>query len=170
MNVQIVGLAAPATFPTLPTMFTQLAVTDTLVVSDVKPPIDQLVTIFVEVAVDSVRIIQTPIGTSLGGQILLGAKAIVEGAVAQKLLYVAASPDQPVHAFEGSLPFSAYIVVPPTVAGIPIGELLTSIKVVPFVEDVYVTLISPREVFKNVVIFLNLTITTPLAAVAASGR
>ncbi len=162
MTVQIVGLADPATFPLAPTMFTQLAVADSLVVPTVKPEIDQLVTIYVEVVVDSVRVIQTPIGTSLGGQILLGAKAIVEGSVKQKMLYVAATPDQPVHAFEGSLPFSTFIVVPPTVAGIPIADLLTSIKVTPFVEDVFVDLISSREVFKNIVLFLNLTITTPL--------
>ncbi len=162
MTVQIVGLSDPATFPTAPTMFTQLAVADTLVVPEAKPPIEQLITVFVEVTVDSVRIIRTPIGTSLGGQILLGAKAIVEGTVQQKMMYVAASPDQPVHVFEGSLPFSTFIVVPPTIAGVPIADLLTATTVTPFVEDVYVTLTSPRSVFKNVVLFLNLTIASPV--------
>lgn len=162
MTVQIVGLADPSTFPVAPTMFTQLAVADTLVVPDVKPPIEQLVTVFVETQIDSVRIIQTPIGTSLGGQILLGAKAIVEGSIQQKVMYVADLPDQPVHVFEGSLPFSTFIVVPPTVAGVPIAELLTSLKVTPFIEDVYVNVTSPRSVFKNVVLFLNLTIASPL--------
>lgn len=76
--------------------------------------------------------------------------------------YVAASPDQPVHVFEGTLPFSTFIVVPPTIGVIPIGELLSSLTVTPFVEDVYVNLTSPRSVFKNVVLFLNVTIATPL--------
>ena len=143
-------------------MFTQLAVSDTLLVPDVKPAIEQLVTVFVEVTIDSVRIIQTPIGVSLEGQILLGAKAIVEGTVDQKMMYVAATPDQPVHAFEGSLPFSTYIVVPPTVAGVPIADLLASTTVTPFVEDVYVDLTTPRSVFKNIVLFLNLSIATPI--------
>lgn len=127
-----------------------------------KPPIDQLVTVFVEVLINSVRIVQTPVGTSLGGQILLGAKAVIEGVVNQKMTYVAAAPDQPVHAFKGAIPFSAFIVVPPTVGGVPIVDLLSAIKVTPFVEDVFVAVTSPRSIFKNVILFLNLAIATPL--------
>ncbi|NPV71675.1 MAG: DUF3794 domain-containing protein [Firmicutes bacterium] len=161
-KVQIVGLADPATYPVAPTMFTQIALVDTLVASELKPPIEQLITVFIDVSIDSVRIVQTPIGTSLGGQILLGAKAVIEGTVNQKMTYVAAAPDQPVHAFEGTIPFSTFIVVPPTVGGIPIVDLLGAIKVTPFIEDVFVNVTSPRSVFKNVILFLNLTIATPL--------
>ena len=162
MDVQITGLADPETFPTNPTMFTELALADILVVPEAKPPIEQLMTVNVEVIIDSVRVVRTPSGRSLAGQILRGAKVVVEGTIKQGILYVADMPDQPVHGFDGSLPFSTFIVVPSKIDGVSITELIPAIGVAPFVEDVYARLVSPRKVFKNVVLFLNVTLAPTL--------
>ncbi len=159
MDVQIVGLSDPATFPENPTMFTEFTLADILVVPEAKPPVEQLLSVSVEATIDSVRLIRTPSGRSLGGQSLRGAKVVVEGTIKQTILYVADAPDQPVHGFEESLPFSTFIVVSCKVDGIPVAELLPSLEVTPYVEDVYVSLLSPRRVFKNVVLFLDVTIT-----------
>ncbi len=162
MDVQIVGLADPATFPTNPTMFTEMTFADTLTVPEAKPPVGQLTTVIVEVKIDSVRIVRSPTGRSLGGLILRGTKVVIEGTIKQEILYVADAPDQPVHAFHGTVPFSTFIVASSTMDGVPINELLPSMEVKPYVEDVFVNLTSPRSVFKNVVLFLNVTVTPPI--------
>lgn len=159
MDVQIIGLSNPKTFPENPTMFTELTVTDTLVVPETKPPIEHLMSVSVEPIIHSTRIIRTPSGRSRDGLSLRGAKVVVEGIIKQTILYVADASNQPVHGFEGILPFSASIVVPSVIDGAPITGLLPLLQVTPFVEDVYVRLLSPRSVFKNVVLFLNVAIT-----------
>ncbi len=162
-NVQIVGLAEPDSFPIAPTMFTEIAVIDTVDVPDPKPPIEQLVSILLDVTLASTRIIQTPVGTSLSGLRLTGCKLVVEGSINEKITYVASEPDQPVHAVEGSVPFSTFIIVPPSMNCVPIQDLLKALKVTPFVEDVFVDLLSPRKVFKNIILFLDVTLTNLLA-------
>ncbi len=132
-NVQIVGLADPESFPIAPTMFTEIAVMDTVDVPDPKPPIEQLVSVLLDVKLESTRIIQTPVGTSVSGLRLTGCKLVVEGSIDEKITYVASEPDQPVHAVEGSVPFSTFVVVPPSVNCVPVHDLLKAFKITPLV-------------------------------------
>ncbi|NPV71676.1 MAG: DUF3794 domain-containing protein [Firmicutes bacterium] len=163
LNVQIVGLADPESFPIAPTMFTEIAVMDTVDVPEPKPPIEQLVSVLLDVTLKSTRIIQTPVGTSVSGLRLTGCKLVVEGNIDEKITYVASEPDQPVHAVEGSVPFSTFVVIPPSVNCVPVNDLLKAFKVTPFVEDVFVDVVSPRKIFKNIILFLDVSITNLLS-------
>ena len=153
--VEIVGIAD--TFPTAPTNFTQIAVMETFTLPAAKPDIEQITKVTIDTVIISTSVIATPIGTGVGGNILTGAKLVVEGKLRQKVEYVANEPTQSVHAAEFEMPFSTFVVIP-----LPVGpitpQLATKYPVEAFIEDVYINQVDARTIFKNVTVFLNVTI------------
>jgi hypothetical protein len=129
--------------------FKQFNVEETVCIPDRKPDIEQVLKVIAKVNITSTRIIRTPIGTSLEGQILTGWKVIVEGEVEQKVQYVAELPDQPSHVADFIIPFSTFVVLPQDfVVGTPT-------TVTPFIEDVFVEQLDKRCIFKNITILLT---------------
>lgn len=153
--VEIVGIADQ--FPTAPTNFTQIAVAETLKLPDAKPDIEQITKVTIDTVITSTNVVATPIGTAVGGTILTGAKLIIEGKLRQKVEYVANEPTQSVHAAEFEMPFSTFVVIPLPVLPIT-PQLALKYPVEAFIEDVYINQIDARTIFKNVTVFLNVTI------------
>lgn len=153
--IEIVGIADQ--FPTAPTTFTEIAIAETFKLPDAKPDIEQITKVTVDAVITSTNVVATPIGTAVGGSILTGAKLIIEGKLRQKIEYVANEPTQSVHAAEFETPFSTFVVIPlPTLPITP--QLALKYPVEAFIEDVYINQIDARTIFKNVTVFLNVTV------------
>jgi len=147
--VEISGLAD--SLPQNPTVFKQFTVQETLVLLDAKPDIEQIVKVIAQVVITSTRVIKTPVGRSLEGQILSGFKIIVQGEVTQKIEYVADECTKSVHSAHFDVPFSTFIVLPSCY------EIGTPVLVNAYIEDLYVDLIDKRTISKNVILFLDAT-------------
>lgn len=147
--IEIAGLADK--LPEHPTAFKQFTVQEMLKLPIAKPDIEQIVKVVAQVVITSTKVIRTPKGTSLEGQILTGFKLIIEGEVRQKIEYVADEVTQSVHAAHYDVPFSTFIVLPNTfVVGTPV-------TVMAYIEDIFIEMINKREMFKNVTILLDAT-------------
>ena len=153
--VEIVGIAD--TFPTAPTNFTQIAVMETFKLPIAKPDIEQIIKVTIDTIIISTTVVATPTGTGVGGSILTGAKLIVEGKLRQKVEYVANEPTQSVHAAEFEMPFSTFVVITRPVLPIT-PQLALKYPVEAFIEDVYIKQVDARTIFKNVTVFLNVTL------------
>jgi len=136
--------------PTLdPPAFKQFTVEENLTIPCAKPDIEQIVRVMAEVIIKSTKVISTPEGTSVEGQILTGWKVIIEGYVNQKIEYVADEPTQSVHAAHFKIPFSTFIVLP---HGFDPGNVVT---IIPYIEDIYAQQLDKRHIFKNITLLLH---------------
>lgn len=145
--IEISGLAD--SLPVNPTVFREFTVHETLVMPEAKPDVEQILKVIAQAGITSTRVIRTPIGRSLEGQILSGFKLIVEGEILQKIEYVADKCNQSVHAVHFNIPFSTFIVLP---SNYTIG---TPVAVTAYIEDIYVETIDKRTIFKNVMLLLD---------------
>lgn len=148
--IEILGIAD--SLPENPTVFKQFTIQETLTLPEAKPDIEQIVKVIAQVVINNTRVIRTPVGTSLEGQVLSGYKLVVEGEVRQKIEYVADECTQSVHAAHFDVPFSTFIVLP---VGFTIG---TPITVTPYIEDIYIEALDKRTIFKNIILLLDATI------------
>lgn len=145
--IEISGLAD--CLPVNPTVFKEFTVQEALVLPEAKPGVEQILKVIARAGIINTRVIRTPVGRSLEGQILSGFKLIVEGEIIQKIEYVADKCNQSVHAVQFNIPFSTFIVLP---ANYTIG---TPVAVTAYIEDLYVELIDKRTIFKNVILLLD---------------
>lgn len=161
--VQSIGICDYKNMPANPLYFTQFTVAETVVIPEQKPDTEQLLSIMVDVEVISVKAVKTPKSKSHEGQILLGSKLIIELKLKQKITYIADEPTQSVHAahFEKIIN-SVFVVVPPSMCGISIENLLNKNKVMvtPYVEDIYAVQRDNRTIFKNITLFIDVVIIT----------
>jgi hypothetical protein len=142
-------------------VFTEIAVPEIVVIPEAKPNMEELLSVMVDAKIISVRVIDTPVGTSAEHQNLTGKKLSIELELQQKVKYIADEPTQSVHAAHFSkLVNSILIVAPPkvpnTAAGIPIETLLMQGKVVvtPYIEDIYGEKLDKRTIFKNITLLI----------------
>jgi ferredoxin-fold anticodon binding domain-containing protein len=147
--------------PEHPKYFTQIAIPETLVIPEQKPDIEQIVSVTVDTAIESLRIVDTPCMKSFEGQSLSGKKLIVELRLIEKVVYVANEPTQSVHAahFQDTYK-SIFVVVPQTVNEETIDDLFLHGKLIvtPYIEDIYAELTDARTIFKNITMLLDVTI------------
>lgn len=140
----------------------QMYVTEKVTVPTQKPNIESLNAINVSVEIIRKDVIITPKSTvpNLEGKSLSGRKLIIEGILSQVINYTALETTQPVHTFHAYVPFSSYIVVPETIDfGTPsapdkVDSLNINFEVNACIEDVSVSLLSAREVIKQVTLLL----------------
>lgn len=144
--IEVSGLAD--TLPVNPINFKQFSVQETLTIPPFEPDMEQILCFTAKVIIKCTRVINTPVGTSVEGQILTGKKLIVEGAILQKVEYIAAESTQPVHAAHFNIPLSTFIVLPAEYSDAPI-------KVTGYIEDIVVQILDKRNIFKNVTILLD---------------
>ncbi|MBN8193283.1 DUF3794 domain-containing protein [Bacillus sp. NTK074B] len=154
--VQIIGLCNPDTIvfenETDNNNFTEISIPEVLTVPYQKPDIETIDKVFVQVKILSKRVIETPSSGGLEneeGTILTGYKLIVEGVLKQKVVYTALNEVQSVHSAHFNVPFSTFIVLPAT------ATLEDHYCIESCVEDVFVKALNPREIFKNVTLFLR---------------
>lgn len=157
---------------TLGQYFTEIAIPEIVKIPDVKPDIEELLSVMVDAKVISLRIIDTPTGTSAEGQKLDGKKLSVELELQQKVKYIADEPTQSVHAAHFTkLVSSIFIVVPKEIkftvtnptpppatidVTVDVETLLRQgrIIVTPYIEDIYGEQLDNRTVFKNITVLL----------------
>ena len=138
--------------------WTELVVAETLCIPNPKPDIEQLVSISSIVEIISLRAINTPFRTTnpklrppifnQEGTALTGKKLVIEGVLQQKIVYSAAQT-RSLHAVHFDVPFSAFIVLDSK------DTLTRKIKVDACIEDIFVTDITPRKIFKNVTLIIR---------------
>lgn len=151
--------------------WTQIFVPEVLCVPEQKPDVEELISVTSSVQIIAQRVIRTPVFIDPDGRpvviqnqegtFLTGRKLVIEGVLKQKIVYTAANPEQSVHAAHFDVPFSAFIILEPT-------DLLTQrFKIEACIEDIFVTRITARQIFKNVTLFIK---ATPIVCPAAGGR
>lgn len=138
--------------------WTELVVPEVLCIPSVKPDIEQLISISAAVELICERVISTPFKTTNSklfppifnqeGTAITGKKLVLEGVLSQKIVYSAAQT-QSVHAVHFDTPFSAFIVLDPQ------DPLTRKFKVDVCIEDIFVTDITQRTIFKNVTLVIR---------------
>lgn len=129
--------------------FKQINVDNTFCVPVMKPDIEQIVKVWSDAKIYKYKIIKTPIGKSLEGQVLTGYKLIIMGQVSMKYEYVALEKTQSVHTAHTVIPFCSYIVMP--------EKFNPSSIVVPtvLIEDIHSEQVGNRCVYSNITMMLN---------------
>lgn len=130
-------------------VFKQLFVEDTFCLPDAKPDIEQIVKVIADIEIKHTKVIKTPKGVSMEGQVLTGWKLVIEGCVKLKIQYVADEPEQPVHGAHVNIPFSTYVVLPENfIVGTPV-------PVFGYIEDIFSMQVSPRCIFNNITLLIT---------------
>lgn len=131
--------------------WTQTVIQESLIIPEEKPDIEQINSVNIKVEIIRKKVVPTPISVieNLEGKLLTGRKLIVEGCLCQTVSYTAAVEKQSVHSAHFKVPFSAFIVLPDD------AELDDNYRVDACVEDVFITQLCPRQIFKNVIVFLK---------------
>lgn len=134
--------------------WTQIFIPEVLCVPCQKPDIEQIISISAAVEILSQRVICTPGDchiplTNEECTDLTGRKLIIEGVLRQKIVYAAAVKEQSVHSAHFDVPFSAFIVLSPC------DPLTRKFKIDACIEDIFVTAVTPREIFKNVTLVIR---------------
>lgn len=133
--------------------WTQISVPELFRLPCDKPDIGTIDKVFVEVGRISTRLVNTPIGPcptkeNIEGIRITGKKLVIEGVLKQKVVYTAAKPDQPVFTVHFDALFSAFIVLAQNAD-------LKEFCVEACIEDIFAIPFNPREIFKNVTLFLQ---------------
>lgn len=143
-----------------PAIFTEVAIPEIVKIPNVKPDMEQLLSVMVDAKIVSLRIIDTPVGTSHEGQKLTGKKLSIELLLKQKVKYIADEPTQSVHAahFEHTVS-SIWVVVPKEINCKSIETLLMQGKLIvtPYIEDIYGEQLDKRTIFKNITVLIHVT-------------
>lgn len=130
-----------------------------------KPSMEGIVTVNTCVQIISNRVIKTPVvtgytnsadvlvpGTEISNAectFLTGRKLIVEGIITQKIIYTSLAEDQALHSANFMIPFSTFIIVD---ADTPLSA---EFRIYPYVEDVFVYMLSERTIFSNNTLFIK---------------
>ncbi|SFJ66775.1 hypothetical protein TPDSL_09090 [Terrisporobacter petrolearius] len=144
----------------------QMNIPEYLTIPEAKPDMEEINSITISVDIFRKEVIEVPVSPvdvdgnfipNLEGKISTGRKLIIEGQLCQKVVYTADLPSQPVHGAEFYVPFSAYIVVPPTFTDAndeDIDSLNIDFQVNACIEDVAVKMIDLRHILKQVTLLL----------------
>ena len=155
--IEVVGLCDVDSIDLSEKTFKQIAIEETVTIPEQKPDIEQILKVVISGEITRTKVIKTPVRKdnegniipSAGGQELTGRKLIIEGKLRQKIVYVGdvEGGSQPVHSAEfEDVPFSTFIVLPEDT------PLETRYNVQICIEDVFLKMLSPREIFKNVIV------------------
>lgn len=150
-NYKVIGLCDPKKFDQENTAaWTQITVPEILPLPECFPDIEDLERVYVNVVIESVRVIETPVATgNTEGTILTGKKLIVDGNVCQTVVYTADVCEQSLHSINFKYPFCTSIVLDPSVN---VEESEFCVKAC--IEDVFAKALNPRTIFKSVTLFL----------------
>lgn len=143
----------------------QLFVTKIVDIPTQKPSMEGIVSVSSCVEIISQRIIKTPVvigytnqaGVVIPGNeipnaectFLTGRKLVIEGVITQKVVYTSLAPSQALHSATFLIPFSTFIIVEGNRA------LSEEFRIYPYLEDVYVSMLSDRTVFSNNTLFIK---------------
>ena len=152
-SVQKVGVASKEELVSLESsIWKEITISERLKIPHQKPDIEQLTKVIVEAKIINQRLIETPTAPAPNpeGKLITGKKMIIEGLLKEKIIYVAECSEQSLHAAHFKVPFSVFLVAPAN------AESEEEFEVKVFIEDIFIKVLSPREVFKNTVVFFSL--------------
>lgn len=129
--------------------FKQISVDQNLCIPLVKPDIEEINDMQVEVEILECHVINTPVIKSNEGQTLSGYKLIFRGVLKEIIEYTSDTPEQSVHSAHYQIPFSSFIILPPTFI------LGSKIDIEGIVKDIYYKQIDKRCFFKNITVLIN---------------
>lgn len=132
--------------------FTQFTSCEKIEVPCSKPNIEQIVSVIVDPEIISSRVVNTPKGISSEGQCLTGKKLCIEVKLNQKVMYVADTATQSIHAVENTSYCSAYIIIPNIIDGSDPNNLLLNnlLRTEIYVEDIFIEKLNKRCIEKCV--------------------
>lgn len=154
--VEILGLYDPERVPNIEQdNWTQISIPETIIIPEQKPDIEQLETLSISVNILRKKVILTPVSTvpNEEGKNLTGYKLIIEGELNQEITYVADVAEQSVHTAHFMIPFSAFIIIPAPVPVVPVDQIHYNVEA--YVEDVFITSVCKRQIFKNITLLLR---------------
>lgn len=169
-NINIVGtypsekMSTVLTSPIDSYMWTEFFLTEVVDLPDFYPYIESIMEVRSCIDITYQKVIKTPIvsgyesadGTFIEGSTignnectnLTGKKLIIEGILNQKVIYTAVDT-LTVHTVNFSIPFSTFIIVGSDTS------LAQEFVIAPYIEDIFVSRLSDRSIFKNTTIFIK---------------
>ncbi|MGL5416307.1 MAG: SPOCS domain-containing protein [Clostridium sp.] len=132
--------------------FKQDNIENTFCIPLVKPDIEQIVKVWGKAKINKYKIIKTPIGKSLEGQVLTGYKVLVMGEVKMKYEYVALEKEQSVHTAHNIVPFCSYVVMPED-----FNPVATAFPTV-LMEDIDSQQLNNRCIYSNITLMFNVEV------------
>jgi len=154
---RVEGIGISNNIPDPGPYFKEICIPEIVTLPEAKPNMEQLISVMVDAKIVSVRVINTPTGTSKEGQHLNGRKLSVELELQQKVKYVADEPTQSVHAAHfNKLVNSIFIVVDSEINGVPVEKLILQGKyrITPYIEDIFGEQLDKRTIFKNITLLV----------------
>lgn len=138
--------------------FTQFLCEEKIGIPNQKPDLAEVVSVIVDPEIVSLRVINTPTGTSYEGQHLSGKKVSIEIKIKQKIMYISTSKAQSVHVVENEYFNSAYIIIPSLIQGSKPEDLIRCKYLIPQItlESVSAEKLDERTIFKNLILFIEL--------------
>lgn len=128
--------------------FNQINLEEVFCIPNQKPDMEQINKVWAEGVILDYKIVKTPIGTSLEGQVATGYKLLVCGDLKMKVEYVACEAMQTVHTAHNSFPFCAYAVLPESI------NINTRITPNIVIEDIFSEQIDGRCIYNNITMML----------------
>lgn len=154
----IKGIGISNDMPKKVDYFQEVSIVETLEIPCEKPEMEKLSSIIVAPKVMATKLITTPIALSYEGQNLSGYKLIVELSLQEKIKYVAAIPNQSIHAVHyDNIMKSVFVVVPEFYKGERVCDLIRKSKfsVTPYVEDIYAVTKDCRTIYKCISLLVD---------------
>ena len=140
--------------------FNQIIYEENILVPDKKPDVENIMSVVVDHEVISMRVIDTPKGTSAEGQHLTGKGISIELKLRQKIMYVSQTAVQTVHVVEGECFKSICIIIPHLIAGSKPEDLLKKkyLKAEVIVENASAAKIDERNIYKTVMLLVKIQV------------
>ncbi len=137
--------------------FKELMLQEHISLKECLPNIEQITRVIACVEIKNSYVIDTPVsgrgpkGNLLNpsGQIVTGKKLVIEGVIHQSIHYVADNCEQNVMVVDNDYCFGTFVVLPFT------ATAQNCYTVIPYIEDIIVEPLGPRDIMKCVSLFLE---------------
>lgn len=132
--------------------WTEIFIPEILNIPCYKPPVEQILSVTSKVEIFCQKVISTPTrAINNEGLTLTGNKLVIEGMLKQKVVYVAKTETQSVHAVHFDVPISTFIVLDTA------DTLTDKFKLFPCIEDIFICILNEKQIFKNTTLFIKAT-------------
>lgn len=124
--------------------FKQSTIDVNFCIDEYRAYVKDILKVNISTKVKEVKVVKTPVGTSVEGQTITGNKLMIIGEFILKTTYITETKDKQVESTTVIIPFCDYIVLPISF------ESLTSVKPDIYIEDMYVKNIDGKCIFGNI--------------------
>lgn len=124
--------------------FKQSTIDVNFCIDECRKDVKDILKVSINTKLKEVKVVKTPVGTSVEGQTITGNKLMIIGEFTLKVTYITDTKDHKVESYTVAIPFCDYIVLPCTF------ESLTFVKPDIYIEDMYVLKIDGKCIFGNI--------------------